>query len=284
MRYAICLSLMLIASPAFAASFTDIAIVSPAGSDANNCVWHKPFAPPQPLACATGTHAATLLKGPGSKLAYLTGTYSEHIAVSVSKLNYPSQGSAFVIGKLNASDKPVFDGGSVTVTGDGYATIGGINMKNAPGDCIQMQGLSATAPLHGAVLDETITSCAGHVVTQINTSGIEVGYTWFSDSGQGMSELYISNSPNFDVDDVQLQMLAGKKAQLGAYIVNSPHGMFGVNMDVYVAPTGINALNSPYMQIYQGNKAYTVNICPASDVATDTIASNVTVTSNCIVQ
>ena len=37
------------------------AIDTPAGSDANNCVWHTPFAPPQPPACATGNHAATLL-------------------------------------------------------------------------------------------------------------------------------------------------------------------------------------------------------------------------------
>lgn len=71
------------------------AIVSPAGSDANNCVWHTPFAPPQPPACATGNHAATLLHGPGSKLAFLSGTYHEHVSVAVSKTNWGSLSTAF---------------------------------------------------------------------------------------------------------------------------------------------------------------------------------------------
>ena len=275
---------LLAGSPALAASFADIAIVSPAGSDANNCVWHTPFAPPQPPACATGTHAATLLHGPGSKLAFLSGTYHEHVSVAVSKVHWGSLSTAFTIGKLNSTDSPIFDGGSIAFTGDGYATVGGTNIKNAPGDCISMNGLSATAPLHGAILDEVITSCAGHAVTLVNTSGIEVGYNWFSDSGAGQSELYISSSPSFYVHETQLQMLVGKKAQLGGYVLNSPQGIYGVNVDVYVAPTGLDAESSPSMQILQGNKAYTAKICPASDVSTDTIASNVTVTNNCIVQ
>lgn len=283
MKYPIVLVCLLLASvaPASAASFADIAIVSPAGSDANNCVWHTPFAPPQPPACATGTHAATLLKGPGSKLAYLTGSYSENLVVFVSKVNYPSLGSAFVVGKLVPTDAPTFNGGSVSFYGDGYAKVAGIPIKNAPGDCISMFGLSATSPLHGGILDENVYGCAGHVNTLVNTSGIEIGYNFYSDSGVNESELFVSNSPGFNIHETQLQMLVGKHGQVGAYILNSPGGIYGVNVDKYVAPTGLDAESSPKMQILQGNSPYTAKICPATDVATDTVASNVTVTSNC---
>jgi hypothetical protein len=274
--YLLVLAVIALAFPAFAKSYTDIAIVSPAGSDANNCVWHTPFAPPQPPACATGIHAASLLKGPGSKLAYVTGTFHEHVSITVTKANWGSLGSSFDIGKLSTSDNPVFTGG-VTFTGDGYAGIRGIQFKNVAGDCITMNGFSATAPLHGNILNETINGCSGHVIALANTDGIEAGYSWFNDSGVGEAIISLVNSPNFNIHEVQLQMLVGKHGQLGAIIKDSPHGIYGVNVDVYVAPTGLDAESSPFMQILQGNKAYTAKICPASDVATDTIASNVTV-------
>jgi hypothetical protein len=274
-------------SPALALSFTDIAIVSPAGSDANDCIWHTPFAPPQPPACATAAHAASLLSkstvSKSSKLAFLTGTYHEHVSVAVPKAIWPNIHSGFNVGKLTSSDNPIFDGGSFSFTGDGWAGLRGIRINKAPGDCISMHGLSATDPMHGAILDEIADGCGGHAVTLVNTDGVEVGYDWYSDSGAGESELFLSNSPNFNIHETQLAMLVGKKPQLGASITNSPHGIYGVNVDVYVAPTGLDAESSPFMQILQGNKAYKASICPASDVATDTVASNVTVTSSCIV-
>ncbi len=281
MRYALCLTLMLIASPALALSFTDIAIVSPSGSDANNCVWHAPFAPPQPPACATGTHAATLLKGPSSKLAFLTGTYHEIVSVHVPKEKWPTIHNGLNIGLLNSSQSAIFDGGGFVITGDGWVSIKGLRIKNGPGDCISVHGISPSDPMHGNIEDVTINGCAGHIVHLVNTNAFEVGYDWFSDSGRGESELYVSNSPSVNIHETQLQMLVGKKAQLGAYILNSPNGIYGVNVDVYVAPTGLDAESSPSMQILHGNKAYTAKICPASDVGTDTIASNVTVAGNC---
>ena len=270
---------LLAGSPALAASFTDIAIVSPAGSDANNCVWHAPFTPPQPPACATGTHAATLLKGPGSKLAFLTGTYNENVAVMVSKANWPSLGSAFVIGKLNPTDAPTFNGGSFTAVGDGFFKIAGIPIKNGTGNCITMQGLSPTAPLRGGILDENIYGCALHVNNLVNTDSVEIGYNFYSDSGLNQSEMFFSNSTNLNIHETQLQMLVGKHAQVGAFFMNSSHAMFTVNVDKYVAPTAADIESSPNMQIGLGNSPYTAKICPATDVATDTIASNVTVTS-----
>ena len=268
---------------ASALSFTDIAIVSPAGSDANNCVWHTPFAPPQPPACATGTHAATLLKGPSSKLVFLSGTYHEIVSVFVPKTTWPNVGHAFNIGTLSGNI-PIFDGGGFAITGDGFVSIKGIRMKNGPGDCISVQGISATDTISGNIEDMNIYGCAGHINTLINTNAFEVGYDFYSDSGVNESEMFLSNSTNLNIHETQLQMLVGKHAQVGAYFLNSPGALFGVNVDKWVAPTGADIESSPNMNIIQGNSPYTVKICPATDVKTDTVAPNVTVTSNCIVQ
>ena len=284
MRYAICLILMLTVSPAFALSFTDIAIVSPAGSDANNCVWHTPFTPPQPPACATGTHAATLLKGPSSKLVFLTGTYHEMVSVSVPKTKWPSIGSGLNIGTL-AGNVPVFDGGGIVATGDGWISIKGIRILNGPGDCISVLGTSPTDPMSGNIEDVNIYGCAGHITSIVNTTAFEVGYNFYSDSGVNESEQFFSNDTSLNVHETQLQMLVGKHAQVGSFFINSPLAMYTVNVDKWVAPTGADIESSPNMNIGLGNSPYTVKVCPATNVATDTFASNITVTSvGCIAQ
>ncbi len=284
MRHAIVLSLMLISSPALALSFSDIAIISPAGSDANNCVWHAPFAPPQPPACATGTHAATLLKGPSSKLAFLTGTYHEIVSVHVPKEKWPTIHNGLNIGLLNSSQSAIFDGGGFVITGDGWVSIKGLKMKNCPGDCISIQGISTSDTMHGNIEDENIYSSSGHIITLVNTTGFELGYNFFKNSDK--SHLFVSNSPGYNIHETSTLMDVKKKPQLGAYIINSAGGLFDTHVDAYTGPTALSAVNSPHLSdpiVLTPRKG---NVCPASDVATDTFSSSWTaITSNgCIVQ
>jgi len=264
-------------TPAFAKVYTDIAIVSTAGSDANNCVWKTPFALPVPPACRTGTHAATLLKGPGSALEFMSGTYSEHVVINANKVSWPSDGASLTVGKFTGATV-LFDGGGFAVTGDGFVDIRGIKIINGPGDCITYHGTSSADLLQGRIENEDIYGCAGHIVSLVNTNAVEVGYNFFSDSGKGQSELFLSNSPNYNIHETSLQMLVGKTPQLGASILNSPTGLFDIHADTFVGPTALYAVNSPHISTIILDKApYTANICPATDIVTDMFVANWTV-------
>lgn len=273
----IAIMLMLISAPAMAKSFTDIAFVSPAGSDANNCVWHTPFTPPQPPACKTGTHAASLLKGPGSALEFMAGTYSEHVVINANKTSWPNVSSSLSIGLVSGASV-IFDGGSISVMGDGFVDVRGIRIINSPGDAIAFHGNSMSDPLMGRILNENINMPAGHAISLVNTTGVEIGYDFLTDSGKNQSELFLSNSPGYNIHETNLNMNVLKTPQLGAYIVNSDTGLFDVHTDTWTGPTALFAQSSPHISTNPGDTfPHTANVCPATDIATDTFAKNWTV-------
>jgi hypothetical protein len=262
---------VILAIPAMAGSNTDIAIVSPSGSDANNCVWKTPFTPPAPPACATGTHAAALLKGPGSALEFMSGTYNEMVAIHINKTNWSSPGGAFRIGRFPGATV-MFDGGGFVVTGDGYMSLRGIEMKNCPGNCITAAGTSQADPLHGNIENENTYSSRDHSVYMVNTNGFELGYNFFENSDE--SHLFVSNSPNYNIHETSTIMNIKKTPQLGANIINSPVGTFVTHTDNYTGPTALSAVSSPHLSSPIVITPRKGNVCPASDVATDTFSSS----------
>ncbi len=265
---------MMMIPAAMAGSNTDVAFVSPAGSDANNCVWHTPFTPPAPPACATATHAATLLKGPGSAIKFMSGTYHEMVSINVSKAHWPSAGSAFRIGIDTAGSAVMFDGGGFIITGDGWVSLRGIRMKNCPSDCITASGISAADPLHGGIENEDIYSSKKHIISMVYTTGFELGYNFFNDPLE--SHLFVSNSPNYNIHETNLDMSATKTPRLAAYILDSPGGLFDVHIDKWTGPTALSSVNSPHLRANIVDNPAGVehgNVCPASDIPTDTFAS-----------
>lgn len=266
------------ATPAMAKVYTDIAFVSLTGSDTNDCVWKAPFTSAMPKPCKTATHAATLLKGPGSALEFMTGTYAEHVVINANNVSWPNEGASLSIEKFTGATVE-FDGGTITVNGNGFVDIRGIKMINCPSDCITYQGTSAAQPLQGRIEDEDIYGSLGHIIMAANTNALEIGYNFFSDPVK--SHIHLINSPNYNVHETSTLMTVKKTPQHGGHIIDSPGGLYDTHSDSFVAPNSLHALRSPHISTIPDVANYTANICPSTDVATDMFVSNWSVKSAC---